>query len=70
MFISNIEPNESTVLLDADIGVYLETHGVPLLGFSGDKHIFRDTALLRSKLKTLPIMLRFKLIMKGGAKFE
>jgi len=66
MFITNIKGNESTVSLDRHIGEYLETHGVPLLGFDGNKYVFSDTELLRLKLKTLPLGLKIKLILKGG----
>jgi len=66
MFITNIEPNKSTVSLDRYIGEYLETHGVPLLGFDGNKYVFSDTELLRLKLKTLPLGLKIKLMLKGG----
>jgi hypothetical protein len=66
MFITNLEPNKSTVSLDRCIGEYLETHGIPLLGFDGNKYVFRDTELLRSKLKTLPLGLKIKLMLKGG----
>jgi hypothetical protein len=66
MFITNIEPNKSTVSLDGSIGKYLETHGVPLLGFDGNKYVFSDTELLRIKIKGLPIGLKLKLMLRGG----
>jgi pseudouridine-5'-phosphate glycosidase len=68
MFITNIKGNESTVLLDREIGEYLETHGVPLLGFDGNKYVFSDTELLKSKLKTLPAILKIKFMLKGGGR--
>lgn len=67
MFIDNIGHDKSTVSLDRITGEYLETHGVPLLGFNLNKYVFADTELLRAKLKTLPLGLRIRLrLLKGG----
>ena len=68
MFIGNIEHDKSTVLLHKSIGKYLETHGIPLLGFKGDKYVFKNTPLLKTKLNTLPFGLKVKLMMTGGDK--
>ena len=63
MFVANA-PHKNTILLDAKVGEYLTTHGIPLLSFEGDKYVFTKTVELETALKKLPR--KFKNIIKKG----
>lgn len=64
MFIENADTIESIVLLDAHIGKYLVSRGIPLLGFKDKLYIFSNTELVRHEIKNLPW--RFKILLKKG----
>jgi len=61
MFISNLFGIDNTCSFGEEISLYLATHGCPILSFTEDKFVFRNTKLLKKVLKEMPNELKIKL---------